>query len=107
MFNIDDMILKSIFFLCFLSPIVFGEILPSTDTLAVLKLLSNNLDALDGPATISHANTTPTTNLQPTLEQIQYYNNYAAAMYCQYQLNDLSCDPCKKFKDDVLKHTGT
>jgi hypothetical protein len=62
-------------------------------------------DFLDGPARISHALTTPTTNSQPTLAEMEYYTYYAAAMYCQYELNDLSCTPCAKFKKDVYDHT--
>jgi len=82
----------------------YGQIVPSPDTLAVLSL-APTLNSLDGPSNVSHASTTPTTNSQPTLTEMEYYNNYAAAMYCQYELNNLSCTPCQKFKDDVYDHT--
>lgn len=86
----------------------FAQILPSSDTLAVLNLAPtlNSVDFLDGPSSVSHASTIPTTNSQPTLTEMKYYNYYAAAMYCQYQLNDLSCTTCQKFKSDVYDHTG-
>ncbi|KAJ6648388.1 Lipase [Pseudolycoriella hygida] len=101
------MISNSIFTLCLISSIVLCDILPSPDTAAVLKLLSlmNSVDFLDGPKSVSNAKTTPTTNTQPILDQIKYYNFYAAAMYCQYQLNDLSCTPCQEFVKDVVYHT--
>lgn len=88
--------------------ISFGQKLPSLNTLSVITLASNLnfLNLLDGPSDISHASTTPTTNSLPTLAQMKYYNYYAAAMYCQFQLNDLSCVPCRKFRNDVYDHTG-
>lgn len=84
------------------------EYTPSTDALALHALLPilSTVDLFDGPPRISNAPTKPTTNLKPTVEQMMYYNYYAASMYCQYQLNDLSCLYCKKFKNDVDKHTG-
>lgn len=86
----------------------FGKKLPSDDTLALLALVPslNTVNFLDGPSNISHAPTTPTTNSKPSLAEMMYYNYYTAAMYCQYELDDLSCDYCNKFKKDVYYHTG-
>lgn len=81
----------------------------STDTYIfndLLPLLHLGGFLLDGPANISYAPTTPTTNLKPTLQQMMYYNYYSAAMYCQYQLDDLSCSYCNKFKGDVFMRKG-
>ncbi len=104
------MILKIFLLLFFyiLPPSAFGQIEPSSDTLSVMNLAStlNFVPVFDGPADIAHADTIPTTNTQPTLELMQYYNYYAAAMYCQYELETLSCDLCKKFKNDVYDKTG-
>lgn len=83
----------------------FGQSLPSADTLALAKLIPylNPIDnyVFDGPAKICHAPTTPSTAGKPTLDQMKYYNYYAASMYCQYQLKDLSCKFCQFFKKDV------
>lgn len=77
---------------------------PSTDAYALARLIPmlNATNFLfDGPANICYATTTAATNLKPTLQQMMYYNYYAASMYCQYQLSDLSCEYCQKFKYDV------
>lgn len=88
----------------------YGLNLPSADTLALAKLIPflNPLDnyLFDGPAEISHAPTRPSTAKKPTLDKMMYYNYYAASMYCQYKLNDLSCDHCKNFKNDVNSYAG-
>lgn len=72
----------------------------------LLPLLHLGGFLLDGPAAISYAPTTPTTNNKPTLPQMIYYNYYSASMYCQYQLDDLSCEYCNKFKGDVDMRKG-
>ncbi|KAJ6635789.1 Lipase, partial [Pseudolycoriella hygida] len=59
----------------------------------------------DGPAEISNAPTDPTTTMLPTLEQMMYYNYYTSSMYCPYDLKNLSCEYCVKFKKDVNKLT--
>lgn len=102
------MIFKVIFIIAVAAPDTFGTFTPSTETYVLMALVPtlNIIDFLDGPASISHASTTPKTNSEPTLAQMKYYNYYAASMYCQYQLNDLSCDYCRKFKNDVYNHTG-
>lgn len=89
-------------------PYTVGENLPSPDTEAIMKFVPfvNSANFLDGPSRISNALTTPTTNTQPTLAEMKYYNYYAAAMYCQYELNSLNCTSCQKFKKDVNDHTG-
>lgn len=86
----------------------FGQTVPSDDVISVINLVStlNFVNLLDGPSSVSHAPTIPTTNSEPTLTQMQYYTYYAASMYCQYQLDDLSCDPCQEFINDVYNHTG-
>lgn len=59
----------------------------------------------DGPASISNARpTTPNKNKLPTLEQMQYYNYYAASMYYGYDHHDLSCEYCLKYRPDVCHH---
>lgn len=79
---------------------------PSADTF-VLNTLIPYLNAtnflLDGPASVSYAPTTPTTNTKPSLEQMMYYNYYCASMYCQYQVIDLSCTYCANFSGDIIK----
>lgn len=60
----------------------------------------------DKPSNISSAPTTPATTIKPTLEQMKYYNYYATSMYATYELIELSCEYCQKFKDDVDLHTG-
>lgn len=82
---------------------------PSTDAYALsalIPMLSATNFLFDGPESVTNAQTTPTSNLRPTLKQMMYYNYYAAAMYCQYQLSDLSCEYCKKFKCDVDTYKG-
>lgn len=82
---------------------------PSTDAYifnGLLPLLHLGGFVFDGPANVSYAPTTPTTNAKPTLPQMMYYNYYSAAMYCQYQLSDLSCEYCNKFKGDVDMRKG-
>lgn len=103
------MIPKYTFMMCAMSLSAFGQLAPSTDTAAVINLVPtlNFLNLLDGPSSISHGQTTPTTNSIPTLTQMKYYNNYAAAMYCQDDLDDLSCTPCQQFVNDVYDHTGS
>lgn len=87
----------------------FADYTPSTDDF-ILNTLIPYLNVtnflLDGPASVSYALTTPTTNGKPTLEQMMYSNYYSASMYCQYQLSDLSCEYCAKFKGDVAKRKG-
>lgn len=87
----------------------FADYTPSSDTFVLNELIpflqvGNFL--FDGPAEVSYAPTTPTTNFRPTVNQMMYYNYYSASMYCQYQLNDLSCEHCRKFKGDVNKRKG-
>lgn len=82
---------------------------PSPDTYVfneIIPFLNATVYLLDGPANVSYAPTKPTTNLRPSLEQMKYYNYYCASMYCQYQLNDLSCKYCQKFKRDVSWQRG-
>lgn len=82
---------------------------PSTEDFILTKLipyLNATKFLLDGPDSVSYASTTPTTNIKPTRDQMMYYNYYCASMYCQYQVNDLSCDYCKKFKGDIAKRKG-
>ncbi|KAJ6641353.1 Tonsoku-like protein, partial [Pseudolycoriella hygida] len=77
---------------------------PSNDTyllaelIPILRPLNNYM--FDGPAHISQAPTSTKTTT-PTLDEMMYYNYYAASMYCQYYLNDLSCVFCDKFRADV------
>lgn len=88
----------------------YGQNLPSADTLALANLLPylSPIDnyLFDGPAEIVNAPTTPSTAAKPTLDNMMYYNYYAASMYCQYQLNDLSCKFCQHFKDNVNLYAG-
>lgn len=104
------MILKIILIFGLLSTSTLGQNPPSNDTKTLINYISafvsDYVQLLDGPLSVSCAATTPTTNKRPTLDQILYYNNYAAAMYCQYELNDLSCDICQEFNKDVFAHTG-
>lgn len=82
---------------------------PSTDTLVLNELIpSLNVTnfLLNGPDEVSYARTTPTTNIKPSKKQMMYYNYYCAAMYCKYQLEDLSCNYCKQFKYNVDKWKG-
>lgn len=82
---------------------------PSNDTYLLAKLIPvlNPADnyMFDGPSDILNA-TTSTNTTMPTLKQMMYYNYYAASMYCQYQLQNLSCVFCKKFKGDVDAYRG-
>lgn len=66
----------------------------------------NSVNLFDGPYSVSNAATTPATTIQPKLKQMKYYNYYAASMYCPYELDDLSCEYCQKFEQDVDEHTG-
>lgn len=83
---------------------------PSNDTYLLAKLIPTlnplNNYMFDGPAEISQAPTS-TKTITPNLDQMMYYNYYAAAMYCQYYLEDLSCVFCDKFSDDVSAHAGS
>lgn len=83
---------------------------PSSDSyllgLAKYLPLFSSINLFDGPYSVSNAPTTPATTIKPTLKQMKYYNYYAASMYCPYDLDDLSCEYCRKFKNDVDKHTG-
>lgn len=67
--------------------------------------LFNQFNLYDGPSKISNA-PTMSASMTPTLEQMMYYNYYSTSMYCPYELANLTCDTCKKFKDDVTVHTG-
>jgi len=69
-----------------------------------LRPFYNQVDLFDGPAALSQAPTT-TTIQKPTLDEMKYYNYYTASMYCPYQLSNLSCLYCQKFKGDVVKYT--
>lgn len=87
-----------------------GQYIPSNDTLALAVLIpflspANNY-MFDGPASISHASTTPTTSQTPTLAQMQYYNYYSACVDCQYQVNDLDGPFCQIIKKDVYTSKG-
>lgn len=77
--------------------------------LQALVPMFNPLNGLsfDGPASISNAQTTVNKNKFPTLEQMMYYNYYAASTYYGYDHDDLTCEYCFKFKDDVCDHKGT
>ncbi len=81
---------------------------PGTDeyVLGVLSPLVNPLAGwlFDGPGSISNAPTKQNKNIQPSLEQLKYYNYYSAAMYYGYGHHDLSCDYCLKFRCDVDEH---
>lgn len=82
---------------------------PSKDTFILndlIPFLNATQFLLDGPAAVSYAPTTPTTNLKPSLNKMMYYNYYSASMYCQYEINDLSCTYCEKFRRDVNMHKG-
>lgn len=83
---------------------------PSTNTylLGLTRVLPilDIVNLFDEPYTVSNAETTPTTNSEPTVDQMMYYNYYAASMYCPYELKNLTCEYCQKFKNDVDNHTG-
>lgn len=88
---------------------VFGYTPKSDDLL--LKVLIPLLHPFggplfEGPAFISNAPTKPNRNILPKLEQMKYYNYYAAATYYAYDHNDLSCEYCLKFRDDLDDHIG-
>ncbi|XP_037038368.1 lipase-like [Bradysia coprophila] len=70
---------------------------------ALVPLLSP-LNAFDGPAYISNATTRPNKNTLPTVDQMMYYNYYAESAYYVYDHDDLTCDSCLEFKDDVTYH---
>lgn len=61
---------------------------------------------LDGPESISNAQTPMNQNQLPTLEQMNYYMYYAASTYYGYDLQNLSCEYCLKFRDDLDSHQG-
>lgn len=89
--------------------VTLAEFTPSKDQYLftdLIPFLNATKFLLDGPACVSYAPTTPTTNKKPTLDQMMYYNYYSASMYCQYEINDLSCKYCQKFKKDVATHKG-
>jgi len=83
-----------------------GQNLPSNDTLAVLALFPNSsmTNFLDGPGSVSHQLTTPTTNSEPSLQDLIYYNYYAAAVYC-VDGKGLNCSSCQNFKNDIYNYT--
>ncbi|XP_037038648.1 lipase-like [Bradysia coprophila] len=89
---------------------VFGEqYTPGSNEylLQTLSPLLNPLNGLlfDGPSSASNARTTTRNrNKLPTLEQMQYYNYYAASMYYGYGHANLTCDYCLKFKKNVVHH---
>lgn len=76
--------------------------------LGLLKALPflNSIDLFDMPYSVSNAPTTPSTTIKPTLDQMKYYNYYTASMYCPYELEELSCEYCQRFKNDIVNHTG-
>ncbi|XP_037039210.1 lipase-like [Bradysia coprophila] len=89
---------------------VFGEAYtPGSDELLLHALtpLLHPLGGLlfDGPASISNAPTTTNQNILPNLDQMMYYNYYAASTYYAYDHDDLSCEYCLKFSGDVDDHT--
>lgn len=62
--------------------------------------------AFDGPAYVSNAPTPLNTNVLPTTNLLNYYMYYAAATYYGYELANLSCKYCLKFRCDVSDHEG-
>lgn len=102
------MLLKfSFLFLC----TVLGEAYtPASDEYLLKDLIPllhplNGL-LLDGPASISNAPITLNRNKLPTVDQLKYYNYYAASTYYAYALCNLTCEYCLKFRNDVKKHKG-
>lgn len=81
---------------------------PSTDQYLFTQLSEkiNYIDLFDGPASVSQASAISAKTTQPSLDEIMYYNYFSASVYCSYQLEDLSCKYCQKFKSDISYHTG-
>lgn len=85
---------------------------PETDAyvLSALQPLLNPLLGeliFDGPHSISNAPTRPSKNKLPTLKQMKYYMNYAAATHFAYNHKNLDCEYCLRFKKDIADHKGT
>lgn len=81
----------------------------STDTylLSFLLPIIHPVNLFDGPASVSHAEKCPTNNTLPTLKQMRYYAYYVGAVYCPYNLEDLTClNYCEKFRNDVAAVAG-
>ncbi|KAJ6635787.1 Lipase, partial [Pseudolycoriella hygida] len=56
-------------------------------------------------SSVCNAPTDPAKTKLPTLEDMMYFNYYAASMYSSFDLKNLTCEYCEKFKNDVIKHT--
>lgn len=83
---------------------------PSADQLLLkdlLPLLNIAGDLyLDGPYSVSAAPIGPKAYKKPTKQQVRYYAYVATAPYFGYDLNDLTCEPCLRFRRDVYGHRG-
>ncbi|XP_037049534.1 lipase-like [Bradysia coprophila] len=72
----------------------------------VLISVVGTVNSFNGPASISHAPTSPASNKRATQANVRYYNNYAQASYCSNQLKTLGCLPCMGFKKDINTNNG-
>lgn len=105
------MILKLIFCAIVLASQALGEEFTPGSDQYLLNALSPLLSPLkdyvfDGPARISNAPTKTNKNTLPSLDQMMYYNYYSVAAYFPYDQDDLNCEYCLEFKDDVDYHRG-
>jgi hypothetical protein len=100
---------KILFLLISYTILVSGQ--SSTSTLVLPNYIflgtapyTNSLTVLDGPAYITEAPSS-TQTIQPDPSLINYYNYFAASVYCGSSIQNLSCDTCQHFNSDVTYHT--
>lgn len=104
------MLFSSVVLIAIMAVGISGQL--STDT-SLLTSATNTLisvvgtvNSYNGPASISHAATTPTNNDLPAEGDMRYYNYYAQSAYCSDQLKKLTCDICQNFKSDINAENG-
>lgn len=110
--SIDKMVLK-LFFIILMALGAIGEedFIPEWDRniLSGLETLLKPFvgDSLfDGPTSVCDGPTSANKHVLPTLDKLKYYMYFAASTYFSYDIEDLSCEYCLKFKDKVNNHTG-
>lgn len=100
------------FSIIFLNLMVFGafghDYTPGAEDYLLKFLIPflNPTRTFDGPKSISSQLTTLSSNRLPTIDQMMYYNYYAASTYYIYDHGDFSCKWCLKVKPDLTDYEG-
>lgn len=62
----------------------------------------NVINVFDGPSSISSAKITSSIKvMQPSVEQMMYYNYYTSAVNCAFIMKNLNCFYCERIKGDI------